>query len=90
MKLPWSWIALAVILVPCFSGQATSDLLGLQRLRSRGKQSARYFFRRYRALRFIRRVAYSRSHRCGDHADRRLQSLDSFALHAGTGRANGQ
>jgi thioredoxin-like negative regulator of GroEL len=24
MKLAWSWIALAVILAPCFSGQATS------------------------------------------------------------------
>jgi hypothetical protein len=24
MKLAWSWIALAVILVPCFSGQVTS------------------------------------------------------------------
>jgi hypothetical protein len=31
-----------------------------------------------------------RSHRFGDHADRRLQSLDSFALHSGTSRAHGQ
>ena len=31
-----------------------------------------------------------RPHRFSDHADRRLQSLDSFALHSGASRANGQ
>jgi hypothetical protein len=45
---------------------------------------------RHRAKRFVCGVARFRSHRFGDHVDRRLQSLDSFALHSGTSRANGQ
>jgi hypothetical protein len=39
--------------------------------------------RRQRAERFVCGVARFRSHRFGDHADRRLQPLDSFALHSG-------
>jgi Beta-lactamase superfamily domain len=45
---------------------------------------------RHRAERFVCGVARFRSHRFGNHADRRLQSLDTFALHSGTGRAHGQ
>jgi L-ascorbate metabolism protein UlaG (beta-lactamase superfamily) len=48
------------------------------------------FFWRHRAERFVCGAARFRSLRFGDHVDRRLQSLDSFALHSGTSRANGQ